>query len=75
MSSNADRFDVFVRDWWRDADPGDGRWPDNRVPYPGAPKKYIGRDLTEEEAREMCAEYNASHEAGRFSRKAEFESA
>lgn len=68
-------YDVFVRDWWREAEPHDGRWPDNLVPYGGAPKTYIARDVTHDEARELCAEYNDSHDPGRYSRKAEFESA
>lgn len=70
-------YDVFVRDWWRDAEKGDGPWPNNLVPYAGAPKSYLkgGRGLTMEEAREMCQEWNAKHDPGRYSRKAEFEEA
>lgn len=62
-------FDVFVRDWWRKDEHG------KIVPYPGAPKRYIARGVSEEEAREMCADYRANHEPGWRSRKAEYESA
>ncbi len=72
---SAPTFDVFVRDWWREATPEDGPWPNNLVPFGGAPKHYIDHDLTEEEARKRCQEYNASHNKGRYSRKAEFEEA
>lgn len=68
-------FNVFVRDWWRDATPSDGQWPDNRVPYPGAPREYLAEGVTEDEARALCAEYRAANDPGRYSRKAEFESA
>jgi hypothetical protein len=46
-----------------------------RVPYPGAPRRYIARGVSYEEAREICAQYAATHEPGWRSRKAEFESA
>lgn len=68
-------FDVFVRAWWREAEPNDGWWLNNLVPYGGAPKTYIARDVTRAEALEICADYNGSHDAGRYSRKAEFERA
>jgi hypothetical protein len=76
MIRGKETYDVFVRDWWRRPEKGDGPgWPGGRVPYPGAPKHYIARGVSHEEAREICAEYNASHEPGWESRKAEFEEA
>ena len=62
-------YDVFVRDWWK---PNPAR-PNGREPYAGAPRRYLARGVTVEEAREMCKEYNDGHDPGPWSRKAEFE--
>jgi len=62
---NETLYDVFVRDWWRMER---GR----KVPGPG-PKEYIAHGVTWSEARELCQEYNDSHDPGELSRKAEFE--
>ena len=43
-------YDVFVRDWWK---PNPAR-PNGREPYAGAPRRYLARGVTFEEAREMC---------------------
>ena len=67
-------YAVFVRDWWRRPERGEPTSYENKVPYPGAPRKYIARDCTQDEARDMAQEYNATHEHGWTSRKAEFES-
>ncbi len=65
-------FDVFTRTWWREAtSPG---WPNGLEPCAG-PKTYIARDVTEEEARELCRKWNAEHDPGRLSLKAEYEKA
>jgi hypothetical protein len=64
---SAKSYRVFVRDWWRRTEAG------MRTPYPGAPKRTLARRMTYEEAQKMCQEYNATHEAGWRSRKAEFE--
>ena len=72
-TGTAESYSVFVRDWWRPAEKHDGRWPGGRVPYPGAPKRYIAHGCTYAEAREIAQEYNATHEPGPMSRKAEFE--
>lgn len=62
-------YDVFVRDWWKK----NPEWPNGREPCAG-PKHYLHRRVkTEEEARRICKEYNASHDPGPMSRKAEFE--
>jgi hypothetical protein len=68
-------YDVFVRDWWRPAERGEPGWPYNKVPYPGAPKRYIAKGVSYNEARVLCAEYAADHDPGPMSRKAEFEGA
>ena len=61
-----DYYDVFVRDWWR----FEGGV---RVPYPGAPRRYLARHVTYADARELCDRYNSTHEPGPTSRKAEFD--
>jgi len=58
-------YDVFVREWWRYER---GRL----VPYPGAPRVYLQCGLEYQAARELCEEYNATHEPGPTSIKAEF---
>ena len=60
-------YDVFVRDWWR-MERG------KRVPNPGARRTYLARHVTYDDARDICASYNAAHEPGYLSRKAEFTS-
>ena len=61
------RYDVFVRDWWRFNEYG------LKIPYPGAPREYLARDVTYRVAREMCSDWNSTHDPGEVSRKAEFE--
>jgi hypothetical protein len=63
-------YDVFHRTWWR-ANPN---YPDGREPGTGE-RHYIKRHVTRADARELCAEYNATHEPGFLSDKAEFEEA
>jgi hypothetical protein len=58
-------YEVFVRDWWR-VERG------RLVPNPGADEEQLGAGLSYEEAREMCDEYNSTHDPGEVSRKAEF---
>ena len=68
------KYDVFHRTWWREATKEETNWPDGLVPHCGR-KTYLRRGLaTIEEARAVCAEYNATHAPRRLSRKAEFES-
>ena len=59
---------VVHRTWWKD----NPEYPGGLEPQIGR-KTYIVKGVTEEEAREMCKQYNETHEAGRYSRKAEFE--
>lgn len=74
MIRGANTFDVFVRDWWRAPDNGTPGSEQNRIPYPGAPRRYIARGVSYEEARQICADYRAEHAPTWRSRKAEFES-
>ena len=60
---------VYVRDWWRKDSNG------RKVPYPGAPRQYLARHVTEADARTIAREYNEAHNPGWRSRKAEFEQA
>jgi hypothetical protein len=62
-------YRVFTRTWWR-----------NNSDYPNGLEPHVGRKTiikknidTEEEAREICRVWNANHEPGRLSRKAEYE--
>lgn len=62
------RYDVFTRTWYK----SNPTYPRGLEPSPGR-KHYIARNLTWGEAREYCKQWNASHNPGKFSRKAEFE--
>jgi len=62
-------YRVFTRTWWR-----------NNKDYPNGLEPCAGRKTTirkgiktEEEARSICKVYNACHDPGRLSRKAEYE--
>ena len=63
-------YRVFTRTWWKP----NPSWPNGREPGPG-PKRTMrgGTRLTYAEAREMCREYNESHNPGPMSHRAEFE--
>jgi len=61
-------FNVFVRNWWKH----NPEWPDGLEPCPGR-KTYLAKGLTESEAQRMARHYNATHEPGKLSRKAEYE--
>ena len=62
-------FRVFSRTWWK----RNPSWPDGREPCAGR-KTTLARNVkTEAEARAICERYNATHEPGPLSRKAEYE--
>jgi hypothetical protein len=63
-------YNVFHRTWWR----SNPSWPDGREPGAGR-KTYLARKVTYEQARELCRTWNACHNPGELSRKAEFEAA
>jgi hypothetical protein len=63
-------YRVFVRNWWRQ----NPSWPAGLEPDPGARKTTLARVSTEEEAQELCRQYNDTHKPGRLSRKAEYTS-
>lgn len=62
-------YSVFVRTWWR-VNPA---WPNGLEPEPGK-RRYIARHVTYEDARAIAKQYNDTHDPGRLSKKAEFES-
>jgi hypothetical protein len=63
-------YNVFHRTWWQ-ANPG---WPNGREPGAG-PRHYIQKRVTWADARELCREWNATHDPGPLSDKAEFKEA
>ena len=64
----AKSYSVFIRTWWRE----NPDYPDGLEPHAGF-QFYLAHRMTEGEARAYAKEYNATHEPGRLSLKAEFE--
>ena len=62
-------YRVFVRGWWKK----NKSWPNGLEPNPTARKTTIATVETAEQARSICTVYNANHNPGRLSRKAEYE--
>ena len=62
-------YRIFTRDWWRN----NKDWPNGLEPYAGK-KRTRGHANTESDARAFCMTWNACHEPGRLSNKAEYES-
>lgn len=65
---SGERYRVFTRRWWKD----NPAWPNGLEPHAGR-KRELARNLSREEAYEYCRRYNAEHNPGRYSVKAEFE--
>lgn len=63
----ASPYRVFHRTWWQP----NPNWPDGREPGVG-PSVFIGWADTEEQARAMAQRWNAAHDPGPLSDKAEF---
>ncbi len=66
----APRYRCFTRTWWIP----NPSWPDGREPGPG--KKSYNRhpkNLSWEAASAYCQQFNATHDPGPMSWKAEFE--
>lgn len=69
---NQTTYNVFHRTFWKAAEsPG---WPNNREPHLGE-KTYLAHDVSWSVARDICDEWNATHDPGLLSDKAEFEEA
>lgn len=64
------KFRVFTRNWWK----LNSECPNGLEPDSTARKTTIAdRIETEEDARMIAKEWNKTHDAGRLSRKAEYE--
>jgi hypothetical protein len=61
-------YRVFTRTWWRE----NPEWPEGLEPCPGRQTTIVRNVKSEEEARRICRQYNATHKPGRLSRKAEY---
>ena len=61
---------MFHQTWWVE----NPSWPNGLEPCLGR-RKPIAKVETEEEARELCREWNRTHKPGRLSDKAEYEEA
>lgn len=66
--TTAKTFNVFHRTWWKK----NPARPDGREPGMGR-KTYLAHRVTEEEARAICEQWNATHDPGHLSRMAEYE--
>lgn len=65
-----ERYRCFKRAWWKE----NPSWPNGLEPCAGERTYFRGASFRyENTAREFCQEWNASHEAGRLSLKAEYE--
>jgi len=62
------KYRVFHRTWWK----RNPAYPDGREPHPGN-KRFIGWAHSYSEAQDMCRVWNANHDPGKLSDKAEFE--
>jgi len=62
-------FVVFTRTWWTE----NPDWPNGLEPCQG--EKNILRHMihNESDAIRICQEWNATHDPGRYSKKAEYE--
>lgn len=69
-SHRGGRYTVFVRTWWKRS-PGSG-YPHDLEPSAGN-KEFLDYAATEEGARKIAQRYNASHDPGELSKKAEYE--
>jgi len=63
-------FEIRVRNWWKK----NPDWPDGREPCatPWNKAWLLCTASTEEEARAICQDWNATHKPGKLSRKAEY---
>ena len=62
-------FRTFTRTWWR-INP---TWPNGLEPWPGRKYTHHKNIKSEREAREICEQWNSTHNPGRLSRKMEYE--
>ena len=65
---STENYTVFTRNWWKP----NPSWPNGLEPDGNARRTTLATGLTHDEARETCLEYNATHDPGPLSKKAEF---
>ena len=61
------KYKVFHRTWWK----YNRDYPDNREPNLGK-EKFISWAYSYESAQDICRVWNANHDPGKYSDKAEF---
>lgn len=65
-------YNVFTRTWWKPAQ--SAAWPGGREPAPGRKsRRGHPQRVSYTAARDYCQHWNATHNPGRWSRRAEFE--
>lgn len=64
-------YHVFHRTWWKEN--RSGGWPNGLEPCPGEKHTIQDGVETEDEALEICQQWNAENDPGRLSDKAEYE--
>lgn len=62
-------YRVFHRTWWK----RNPAWPNGLEPNLGRRTTIATGVPTEEQARAICRQWNATHPEGRYSRRAEYE--
>jgi hypothetical protein len=63
-------YKVFIRTWWK----SNKDWPNGLEPFAGKSRTIARNIANENEAREIAQKWNAEHDAGRYSLKAEYDS-
>jgi hypothetical protein len=63
-------YEVFTRTWWTE----NKDWPNGLEPCVGKARTIARNIASETKAQKIAQEWNATHEAGRYSLKAEFTS-
>jgi len=62
-------YKTFKRTWWK----RNKNWPDGRAPCIGKKKYFSNTFIDQDAARDFCMAWNATHDAGFLSLKAEYE--
>jgi hypothetical protein len=65
-------YTVFTRNWWKEVKTSYGQ--KQLVPDASARRTVLERNLSLEDARKLCEDWNNNHRPGKLSRKAEFTS-
>ncbi len=65
---NPKTYYCFTRTWWKH----NPNWPEGREPEAGK-RRTRAKNLTHDEARRFCEQWNAGHDPGFLSLKCEFD--